>query len=172
MIACESRLITVAVGADLGTDAASDNGTGPRSDCTPVGRDSCEFGSILARTCARRPILLHTLLKRAGQAWVVDVLRAMQYYILSSPGRPDEVARWRDRSAASYYEPESQKWIADPLLAVEILAGDDWRPVEVADLPPGIPDVEPAGRHRSRAGSRSSGRRSSRSGILGFRRAR
>ena len=65
----------------------------------------------------------------------------MRYFILSTPGRPDEVARQHRRSVASYYEPESQKWIMDPLLAVEILAGDDWRPVDIADLPPGLPDV-------------------------------
>ena len=84
---------------------------------------------------------------------------AMQYFILTTPGQPDEVARWQRRNAASYYEPASQKWIADPLLAVEILAGDDWRPVDVADLPPGLPDVVPTTHVRSRVKERSGGRR-------------
>jgi hypothetical protein len=86
-------------------------------------------------------------------------LGAMRYFILSTPGRPDEVARQQRRSVASYYEPQSQKWIMDPLLAVEILTGDDWRPVEVADLPPGLPDVEPVARRQDRPRSRSGGRR-------------
>jgi hypothetical protein len=83
----------------------------------------------------------------------------MQYFILTTPGQPDEVARCPRRSAASYYEPESQKWIPDPLLAVEILAGDDWRPVDVSELPPGLPDVEPVSRPLSRIKERSGGRR-------------
>jgi len=82
----------------------------------------------------------------------------MRYFILTTPGQPDEVARWQRRSSASYFEPESQKWIPDPLLAVEIFAGDDWRPIDVADLPPGLPDVEPA-RPPSRARERSGSRR-------------
>jgi hypothetical protein len=82
----------------------------------------------------------------------------MRYFILTTPGQPDEVARWQRRSSASYYEPESQKWISDPLLAVEIFAGDDWRPVEVADLPPGLADVEPDG-PRPRVKERSGRRR-------------
>jgi hypothetical protein len=67
----------------------------------------------------------------------------MQYFILRTPGHPDELARWRRRSAAAYYDPAAQKWIADPLLAPEILAGDDWRRIAVSDLPPELPDVEP-----------------------------
>ena len=86
-------------------------------------------------------------------------MSAMRYFILSTPGRPDEVARWQRRGAASYYEPDSQKWVTDPLLVVEILAGDDWRPVEVADLPPGLPDVQPAVREGPRVKNRSGGRR-------------
>jgi hypothetical protein len=82
----------------------------------------------------------------------------MRYFILSTPGQPDELARWQRRGAASYFEPESQRWITDPLLVVEIFAGDDWRPIEVADLPPGLPDVETADqatpRVRERQGSR------------------
>lgn len=80
----------------------------------------------------------------------------MRYYILSTPGQPAEVARMERRSAAAYYEPESQKWITDPLLAIEILAGGDWRPVDVADLPPGLTDVEPAA-PRSRVKARAGG---------------
>ena len=82
----------------------------------------------------------------------------MRYFILTTPGQPDEVARWQRRSSASYFEPESQKWIPDPLLAVEIFAGDDWRPIDVADLPPGLPDVEPD-TQQSTARERSGGRR-------------
>ncbi|MDX6232947.1 MAG: hypothetical protein QOH68_1947 [Nocardioidaceae bacterium] len=43
----------------------------------------------------------------------------------------------------------------DPLLAVEIFAGDDWRPIEVADLPPGLPDVDVEPVDRGSPGSRS-----------------
>ena len=67
---------------------------------------------------------------------------AMRYFILKTAGQPDELARWQRRGAASYFEPESQRWITDPLLVVEIFAGDDWRPIDVADLPSGLPDVE------------------------------
>ena len=81
---------------------------------------------------------------------------AMRYFILRTPGHPDEVARWQSRGAASYFEPQSQRWITDPLLAVEIFAGDDWRPIEVADLPPGLPDVDPV--DRGSPGSRSARR--------------
>ena len=82
----------------------------------------------------------------------------MRYYVLSTPGRPDEVARMRRRSAASYYDPASQKWIPDPLLAVEILTSDEWRQVEFADLPAGLSEVEPSA-PRSRVKERAGGRR-------------
>jgi hypothetical protein len=79
----------------------------------------------------------------------------MRYFILRTPGQPDEVARWQRRGAASYFEPQSRRWIMDPLLAVEIFAGDDWRPIEVADLPPGLPDVDVEPVDRGSPGSRS-----------------
>ena len=83
----------------------------------------------------------------------------MQYYILSTPGQADELARWRRRSVAAYYDPTSQRWVPDPLLAVEILAGEDWKPIDVSDLPPGLPDVDTDRRSHARTKERVGGRR-------------
>jgi hypothetical protein len=93
-----------------------------------------------------------------GSIWESDALDAMQYFILRTPGQPDEVARWQRRGGASYFEPQSGRWIMDPLLAVEIFAGDDWRPIDVADLPPGLPDVNPVARASTRVKERPGSR--------------
>lgn len=83
----------------------------------------------------------------------------MRYFILSTPGQSDEVARWQRHGGASYYDAATRTWIPDPLLAAELSLGEDWRAVDPAALPPDliVDDSEPR-----RPGRRSRGRRSAR----------
>ena len=62
----------------------------------------------------------------------------MRYYVLSTPAG-DEVVRLSSGSAA-YFETKTGRWVADPLLAVEVRYGGEWREVEPRELPPGIAD--------------------------------
>jgi hypothetical protein len=64
----------------------------------------------------------------------------VRYYVLNTP-EGDEVARLSRRGSASYFESTSQRWIPDPLLAVEVKSGGEWRHVEAHELPPSIADV-------------------------------
>ncbi|WP_332664055.1 hypothetical protein [Aeromicrobium sp.] len=63
----------------------------------------------------------------------------MRYYVLTTPAGA-EVVRL-SRGIASYFDASTGRWIADPLLAVEVRFDGDWREVEPAELPPGIVDV-------------------------------
>lgn len=61
---------------------------------------------------------------------------AIRYYALTTPAGV-EVVRL-SRGIAAYFETKTGRWIADPLLAVEVRFGGDWRQVEPHELPPGI----------------------------------
>ncbi|NRQ50947.1 hypothetical protein [Aeromicrobium stalagmiti] len=81
----------------------------------------------------------------------------MTYFVLDTPGQPGELARVSLRGVAAFYEPVTDSWINDPLLAPEILAADVWRPARVDELPPGIvvddpaaPEAKPSRRRRTR----------------------
>ncbi|MEV7398253.1 hypothetical protein [Aeromicrobium sp. NPDC092404] len=78
----------------------------------------------------------------------------MRYYVLSTPAG-DEVVRL-SRGTAAYFESATGRWIPDPLLAVEVRFGGEWRQVDSGELPPEvteIADAEPRIR-RSRSSSR------------------
>jgi hypothetical protein len=62
----------------------------------------------------------------------------VRYYVLSTPAG-DEVVRLSG-GTASYFETSTGRWVSDPLLAVEVRFGGDWRPVESHELPPGMAD--------------------------------
>jgi hypothetical protein len=64
----------------------------------------------------------------------------MRYYVLNTPDN-EELARLSRGGNASYFDTTASRWIPDPLLAVELRHGSDWRRVEPHELPPGIPDV-------------------------------
>jgi hypothetical protein len=75
----------------------------------------------------------------------------MRYYVLNSPAGV-EIARLSGGNAA-YFETTTGRWVPDPLLAVEVRVGDDWRQVEAHELPRGVADdvgEDPRGR-RSRS---------------------
>jgi hypothetical protein len=64
----------------------------------------------------------------------------MRYYTLNTPGST-EVARLSRGGNAFYFDATTRRWIPDPLLAVELRHGNDWRVIEPHDLPPGVADV-------------------------------
>lgn len=78
----------------------------------------------------------------------------MRYYVLTTPGGA-EVVRL-GRGTAAYFEASTGRWIADPLLALEVRVGGEWREVESHELPPGVIDDtnEPPRGRKSRAGRR------------------
>ena len=63
----------------------------------------------------------------------------MRYYILNTPGA-EELARLSRGGNASYFDDSTNRWVPDPLLAVELRHGSDWRVVSPDDLPPGVAD--------------------------------
>lgn len=75
----------------------------------------------------------------------------MRYFVLTTPGGA-EVVRLSGGTAA-YFETTTRRWVSDPLLALEVRVGGEWREVESHELPPGVVDVAnetPRGR-KSRA---------------------
>ncbi|AXT86309.1 hypothetical protein C6I20_14730 [Aeromicrobium sp. A1-2] len=63
----------------------------------------------------------------------------MKYFVLRTPGQPDELARWTRRgNSAAFYDDGTGSWIPDPLLAVQITRSDGWQLLDPADLPPGL----------------------------------
>ncbi|MEJ7634830.1 hypothetical protein [Aeromicrobium sp.] len=96
----------------------------------------------------------------------------MQYFILSTPGYADEIARWYLSSTPAYYDARSDRWVPEPLLAVMLVDGGGWRRVEAADLPAELVKNDPASLPARQVVNRSSRRRPSRSGLLGLRRAK
>ena len=91
----------------------------------------------------------------------------MRYFILSTPGQTDEVARWQRHGGAFFYDHRTGTWVPDPLLATELSIGDEWQPIDKSVLPPELiaDDSEP------RRPTRRSGRRRRSRGSL-FRRFR
>ncbi|MCW2769923.1 MAG: hypothetical protein JWR27_1356 [Aeromicrobium sp.] len=85
--------------------------------------------------------------------------RSTQYRYFVLPGDELEVARVNGHGAASFWAPVTHDWISDPLLAVEIVHYDEWRPTAPEDLPAGV--ERPAPRERT---SRRRRRRRSRKG--------
>jgi hypothetical protein len=82
----------------------------------------------------------------------------MRYFVLTTPAG-DEVVRL-SRGTAAYFETKTGRWVPDPLLAVEVRYGGDWREVESGDLPPGIADVADETPRVRRSRARRNGRHS------------
>lgn len=61
-----------------------------------------------------------------------------RYFVLRSAGDDPEVARLNGHGVASAWQPRTQEWITDPLLAIEILHYDEWRPARAEELPAGV----------------------------------
>lgn len=68
--------------------------------------------------------------------------RITRYFVLRARDGSTEVARIDPRGAPSIYEPETESWVNDPLLAAEIRMSDGWEKTEADQLPAGV-DVTP-----------------------------
>ncbi|MET0446794.1 MAG: hypothetical protein ABW004_00245 [Aeromicrobium sp.] len=85
--------------------------------------------------------------------------RTTRYFVRRTDGQRPEVARVTARGSSAVYEPATQSWLNDPLLAAAIRMTDDWTPARPEDLPDGLQvsipaaeDARPRGRRRGRAG--------------------
>lgn len=85
--------------------------------------------------------------------------RETRYFVLRSAGHEPEIAKISSRGSSSYFDPESESWINDPLLGSEIKLTDEWAPAAANDLPEAVRSTESAEPPPASPPTRSLGRR-------------
>lgn len=85
--------------------------------------------------------------------------RETRYFVLRTAGHEPEIARISSRGSSSYFDPDTQSWINDPLLGSEIKLTEDWTPAAANDLPDAVRTSDAVDPSPPPSPSRSLGRR-------------